>query len=34
MTRPLHLETLAVHQGFRGDETNSIDHWYACNIRR
>lgn len=24
MTRPLHLETLAVHQGFKGDETNSI----------
>ncbi|WP_018122335.1 O-acetylhomoserine aminocarboxypropyltransferase/cysteine synthase family protein [Wohlfahrtiimonas chitiniclastica] len=24
MTQKLHLETLAVHQGFRGDETNSI----------
>lgn len=24
MTQKLHLETLAVHQGFKGDETNSI----------
>lgn len=24
MTKPIHLETLAVHQNYRGDETNSI----------